>query len=58
MKIRFTTRCPECANSRLVRLHRKWWMRLIPGTRYYRCSSCDLVIIVLLSSCAIAKEVF
>jgi len=34
--------CPICKEkSKEYRLHRKIWMRLIPGARLYQCSKCS-----------------
>ncbi|RMH69663.1 MAG: hypothetical protein D6675_11975 [Gemmatimonadetes bacterium] len=33
-------RCPEC-NRPLERIHRKWWMRLVPCSRLYSCGVCS-----------------
>ncbi len=36
----FQIKCPRCENVRHERIYRKWWMRFIPGTKYYRCNRC------------------
>ena len=38
-----TTRkvCPKCGSELADRSRRKWWMRLIPGSRRYRCEECS-----------------
>lgn len=36
----FQKKCPKCQGVRYQRIYRKWWMHLIPGTKYYRCNSC------------------
>ena len=36
----FQKKCPRCQNFKHERIHRKWWMRLIPGTKYYSCNRC------------------
>ncbi len=36
----FQNKCPICADIRHERLHRNWWMRFIPGTKYYSCNRC------------------
>lgn len=33
-------KCPECGATEYERIYRKWWMRLIPGTKHYRCYRC------------------
>ena len=39
----FTDRgvCPECEKRELVRVRRKRWMRLFPGSEHYRCLECE-----------------
>ena len=32
--------CPNCRSEYRERMHRRWWMRLLPGSRYYRCKDC------------------
>jgi hypothetical protein len=32
--------CPSCRNEYVIRLRRRLWMRLIPGTRHYLCRKC------------------
>jgi hypothetical protein len=34
------TRCPKCQSRNRTRTARNWWMRLLPGSRYYQCYSC------------------
>ncbi len=36
----FQKKCPKCQGDWHERIHRKWWMHLIPGTKYYRCNKC------------------
>lgn len=36
----FQKTCPKCQDVWNERIYRKWWMRLIPGTKYYRCNRC------------------
>ena len=36
----FQRKCPQCQDVRHERIHRKWWMRLMPGTKHYRCDRC------------------
>jgi len=36
----FQRKCPRCQDFKHERIHRKWWMRLIPGTKYYSCNRC------------------
>jgi len=36
----FQRKCPQCQDVKHLRIHRKWWMRLIPGTEYYSCDRC------------------
>ena len=33
-------KCPKCHSILYDRIHRKSWMRLIPGTKLYYCYSC------------------
>jgi len=39
----FTDRevCPQCEKTELVRVRRKRWMRLFPGSEHYRCLECE-----------------
>ncbi len=39
-KLAFNKRCPYCKNKSYGRVYRKFWMRLIPKTRYYECHVC------------------
>ena len=32
--------CPLCGQGVLVRRRRKFWMRLIPGSKHYQCDWC------------------
>ena len=32
--------CPKCQSRNRTRIARSWWMRLLPGSRYYQCYSC------------------
>jgi hypothetical protein len=41
MSISFYINCPYCLTESRYRIERKWWMRLIPGTRYYQCRQCN-----------------
>jgi len=36
----FQRKCPQCQNVKHQRIHRKWWMRVMPGTEYYSCDRC------------------
>ncbi len=36
----FQRKCPKCQDFKHERIHRKWWMHLIPGTKYYSCDRC------------------
>jgi hypothetical protein len=33
--------CPECLDGKVCRLHRKYWMRLLPNSELYRCEACQ-----------------
>jgi hypothetical protein len=33
-------RCPKCKSRGRSRIHRSWWMRLLPGSKHYVCSMC------------------
>jgi hypothetical protein len=39
-KIAFDKHCPVCRTALNTRISRKYWMRLIPGTKYYNCDYC------------------
>jgi hypothetical protein len=58
MIIRFTSRCPICKNEKLERVHRAWWMRILPGTRFYRCPTCNIYVLHLFSAIAVGKQPF
>ena len=32
--------CPRCDSDERERIHRKWWMKLIPHSRQYLCVRC------------------
>ncbi len=34
--------CPRYGREPLTRLHRKLWMRLLPASRYYKCTCCSM----------------
>lgn len=36
----FHPKCPGCKLNDLWRIKRRWWMRLIPGSRHLNCGSC------------------
>jgi hypothetical protein len=36
----FQKKCPKCRGVKYERINRKWWMYLIPGTKYYNCDRC------------------
>jgi len=36
----FQKQCPKCKDVKYERINRKWWMHLIPGTKYYSCNRC------------------
>jgi len=33
-------KCPVCSSHVRTRIHRKFWMRLIPWSKYYVCADC------------------
>ncbi len=33
--------CPRCGVIDYYRIKRKWWMRLIPHSKNYKCQRCD-----------------
>jgi hypothetical protein len=33
--------CPECLEGKVCRLHRKYWMRMLPHSELYRCEACQ-----------------
>ena len=39
-KLAFSKRCPYCKSSSFGRTHRKFWMHIIPKTKYYVCDKC------------------
>ena len=44
----FQKQCPKCTDVKHERINRKWWMRLIPGTKYYRCDRCRSKFVIIL----------
>lgn len=36
----------NCARSNLRLMPRHWWMRALPGRRYYRCRECDAAMLL------------
>ncbi len=40
-KLAFNRRCPYCKNKSYGRIYRKFWMRMIPKTKYYECHKCS-----------------
>ena len=40
MPIQLTKKCPDCGHYDIYRIHRIWYMRLIPFTKLYRCMIC------------------
>jgi len=39
--------CHQCAHQVFLRVHRSWWMKLIMGSRLYRCDKCKQECLVL-----------
>ncbi len=40
MVIQLIKKCPDCGHDDIHRIHRKWYMRLIPLTKRYHCKNC------------------
>jgi hypothetical protein len=40
-------RTRECQHQFTVRLHRTWWMRLIPFLRHFGCARCSATMVAL-----------
>jgi len=34
------TKCPDCKSHVRTRIHRKFWMRLVPWSKHYLCAQC------------------
>jgi hypothetical protein len=35
-------RCPYCGRQEVIRIHRRWWEKLVPGLRaVFVCDGCD-----------------
>jgi hypothetical protein len=32
--------CPECREGKVQRRRRRKWLKLVPGSKYYKCRSC------------------
>jgi len=43
----FQRKCPKCQDVWYQRIYRKWWMRLMPGTKYYRCNRCRSKFVII-----------
>lgn len=43
----FQRKWPKCQDFRHERIHRRWWMRLVPGTKYYSCNRCRSKFIII-----------
>ncbi len=39
-RLAFGNQCPACLQSFRYRIRRKFWMRIIPGSRRYFCDLC------------------
>jgi len=39
-KLAFSKRCPYCKSDSYDRAYRKFWMRIIPKSKYYICNNC------------------
>ncbi len=39
-KLAFNKRCPYCKSNSFDRAYRKFWMRIIPKTKFYICNKC------------------
>ena len=35
-------KCPLCKLTDLWRIKRRWWIRMIPGSRHLECKSCGI----------------
>jgi DNA-directed RNA polymerase subunit M/transcription elongation factor TFIIS len=33
-------RCPKCNGDEVTRMHRPFWLRLVPMSKYYCCRDC------------------
>ena len=33
--------CPDCEQTRIERIQRETWMRLLPKSRLYQCRACE-----------------
>jgi len=38
--------CSSCEDNLFYRVRRRWWMRLMPGSRCYKCASCHREVFV------------
>jgi hypothetical protein len=39
--------CPQCEKTKLVRVRRKRWMRMFPGSEHHRCLECEANFLVV-----------
>lgn len=51
-------RCPVCnaGSHALDRLKRKFWMRLLPGSKHLRCQECQTVFVSIGQSSKVLKQ--
>ena len=43
-------KCPRCGGDNHKRIHRKWWMRIVPGAKRYLCDDCKFRFLIFLNS--------
>ena len=58
MRVSLTQACPACSSDHLQRVHRKWWMRIFPGSRRYHCTNCSSYVLVIFGAYAIGRHAF
>jgi hypothetical protein len=52
-KLAFGPKCPYCKDMAKITIKRRFWMRIVPGTKYYHCSWCGGSFFTILTAIAI-----
>jgi len=40
MSIEYSNKCPECGDNNVMRIRRKWWMKIFNDSKLYYCPHC------------------
>jgi hypothetical protein len=52
-KLAFGPKCPYCKYNKKTRIKRRFWMKLIPMTKYYHCCWCGCSFFTFLNGIAV-----